>query len=535
MREPFVKASRLPSTIASLLILGFVIRLAIAWAPIEWLLRYVLADDSFYYFTIARNLSHGNGFSFDTIAETNGFHPLWMVPLVLIYSLVEEQILAVHVALTVSAFLEVGSVLLLYNMLCEMGTTRFLRTVAVGLYALSPILLSNAGPMNGMETSLNVLVMFGFLRQYWKMVSRGDFSGRSLFSVGFLAGLLLLARTDNIVLVSVSCMFLPLLVRSKSKEALLSLQTIFLTAFIVVSPWALWSLLKFGTLIQVSGVSVPFMIRAELNEQGWASTDYLVQFIKNLANTVTFFPVRLIDTRILSFPGVMVAAMVLVFTVALIRRSRTQNGPERNTAENLCRVLLVSAVLFVLAHTLRAVYMRGWYYMSLYPILLLCGATLARNFFEGVSRRNLQRLTILFLGIIAVISLRGLFAPRQGEMDKFRMARVMNSVLHEGVRVGSGNAGVYGYFFEKGIVVDLDGLVNNTAYESIRARDLEGYCSTVGITHLVDPIAGFERMAKYWNAEQTSPLSVLKIIHKEPGRTSADSIGLGQLISPEPP
>jgi cellobiose-specific phosphotransferase system component IIC len=268
------------------------------------------------------------------------------------------------------------------------------------------------------------------------------------------------------------------------------------------------------------------MIRTELNQQGWSSVDYLVQFMKNLANTVTFFPVRLLDTRILSLPALMVGFMLLISSVILIRRRRKQTGPERSIAEHFCFVLLASAVLFVLAHTLRAVYMRGWYYMSLYPILLLCGATLARNLFE---ERNIQRLAIVFLSIIAVISVHGLLGFRQGETDKFRMVQMMNSVLHQGARVGSGNSGVYGYFFEKGIVIGLDGLVNNIAYESIRARDLEGYCSKVGITHLVDPIAGFERMAKYWNAEQTNPLSALRIIHMVPGRLPADAIALGQL------
>jgi hypothetical protein len=37
----------------------------------------IIADDSFYYFEIARNAAQGLGFSFDSIEPTNGFHPLW--------------------------------------------------------------------------------------------------------------------------------------------------------------------------------------------------------------------------------------------------------------------------------------------------------------------------------------------------------------------------------------------------------------------------------------------------------------------------
>lgn len=35
-------------------------------------------DDGYYFMTIARNLVRGLGPTFDTIHETNGFHPLWL-------------------------------------------------------------------------------------------------------------------------------------------------------------------------------------------------------------------------------------------------------------------------------------------------------------------------------------------------------------------------------------------------------------------------------------------------------------------------
>ena len=43
--------------LGSILAGAFVLRLAIAWAPVEWLLRRVLADDPFYYFAIARHFA----------------------------------------------------------------------------------------------------------------------------------------------------------------------------------------------------------------------------------------------------------------------------------------------------------------------------------------------------------------------------------------------------------------------------------------------------------------------------------------------
>jgi hypothetical protein len=45
-----------------------------------------LAADSFYYFTVARNLASGAGVSFDGEYATNGFHPLWQLYTALFYA-----------------------------------------------------------------------------------------------------------------------------------------------------------------------------------------------------------------------------------------------------------------------------------------------------------------------------------------------------------------------------------------------------------------------------------------------------------------
>ncbi|MFH1841774.1 MAG: hypothetical protein ABIF77_01070 [bacterium] len=42
----------------------------------------LIADDAYYYFTIARNLAEGLGPTFDGLASSNGFHPLWQFLLV---------------------------------------------------------------------------------------------------------------------------------------------------------------------------------------------------------------------------------------------------------------------------------------------------------------------------------------------------------------------------------------------------------------------------------------------------------------------
>lgn len=58
----------------------------VANAPMSALAAW-LADDSFYYYQIARNIVLGNGATFDTLHWTNGWHPLYMLLCILVQAL----------------------------------------------------------------------------------------------------------------------------------------------------------------------------------------------------------------------------------------------------------------------------------------------------------------------------------------------------------------------------------------------------------------------------------------------------------------
>ena len=88
-----------------ILALGLVIRLAIAWQPFQFHLKYgPLVDDAFYSLNIARHLARGDGPTGDGINRTNGFQPLYvflMVPAYLVWP--EDRIKPIYAALTLQA------------------------------------------------------------------------------------------------------------------------------------------------------------------------------------------------------------------------------------------------------------------------------------------------------------------------------------------------------------------------------------------------------------------------------------------------
>jgi len=63
----------------------------------EETLAFLLYDDAYYYFGVARNLAAGHGSTFDGIHSTNGYHPLWCWLLVPVFALVDDPGRAVRV------------------------------------------------------------------------------------------------------------------------------------------------------------------------------------------------------------------------------------------------------------------------------------------------------------------------------------------------------------------------------------------------------------------------------------------------------
>mgnify|MGYP001100851924 CR=1 FL=1 len=69
----------------ALALLGTALRLGLVWSGACD--NRVVADDAFYYFAIARNVAAGLGPTFDGLAATNGFHPLWLLLLTPVFAL----------------------------------------------------------------------------------------------------------------------------------------------------------------------------------------------------------------------------------------------------------------------------------------------------------------------------------------------------------------------------------------------------------------------------------------------------------------
>lgn len=140
-------------------------------------------DDAYYYMEVADRIVDGQGSTFDGINPTNGYHPLWMLVLVVIRSIAQtvDKITFLRLALMAQSLLTAISLLLSWHIFSP------LRPVAL-IAGFALLLRCYHSPINAMETPL---VMFAMLLMIWVMLRR-----KSAVLMGIGAATLLLSRLD---------------------------------------------------------------------------------------------------------------------------------------------------------------------------------------------------------------------------------------------------------------------------------------------------------------------------------------------------
>lgn len=497
-----------------IILIAFFIRLIFAFAPIDWLLnRGILPDDAFYYFKIAENIANGNGVTFDSLSQTNGFHPLWMAVITPIFLFIHQKALAIHFILTISALIGSLAIWIFYRILFQLDISRKVRLAATFLFAFLPALyLSGAGTMNGLETSLNVFLIFLFILSYLRV-----FNSRKFVFFGFISGFLFLARTDNAILLLISWLFLAFLfIKNKEWFSIKKLLISGIISIVVVMPWFIWSYFNFGDIIQVSGKVIPFVVHQRLTLEGWDFFDYFLRYLNNIADSLIYLSGILIKSK-QSLGFIVVALGAAVFSGATFLFFRKNNSEPKKIFKQRMFILspfTATFFIFILIQTIRMVFFRSWYYFSVIPLLfliLIVVLDFAIAVFDRRANNFLLGGSFIYLGIVLFTFIRFIFFPLLGgEIGKYHMIQELNRITPSNSIVGAWNAGIYGYFFEKGKLINLDGVVNNEIYPYIKNRSVRDYAQKAGINYLVDD--EFTLQNKYWG--KSKPLGNINIITK---------------------
>lgn len=470
----------LPLLIATALVL----RLDWAWSELETLLRYAISDDAFYYFQIARNWAGGNGASLDGTTATNGFHPLWLALLVGVQALTSDAVLALRLGLSLGALLGAASVALLYRVVARSTGSTWAALFGAALYAVHPTTVTES--VNGLETELAIFTTAWVTDRYYSLCSAAPArTQRAAILLGLAGGALLLTRSDAVFLWA--ALLAGLVITSAGVRWALVAG---LVSSACVLPWLAWSQVSFGSVMQVSAVAIPELLRA----------DFLAAHGDDLAMRLTrsgFLVRRAFGADLPHLyavpPGlpawpVAVAGLAAVF--AALR------NPVARTALVRMLPLFVGVSFTLLWHAGVRWWTREWYFAPAGWVgaagLAVCfSALLAQARALSPTRRT---AALASLATLASLTILGLAAPplaarwrvaSEHRVQQLEAARWLATRTPPDARIGAFNAGIYSYFSGR-TVVNLDGAVNADAYAARRENRLLDYAVAARLDHLVD-------------------------------------------------
>jgi hypothetical protein len=253
-----------------------------------------ISDDAFYYMEIAKNIIAGLGSTFDEITQTNGYHPLWMLILVILGLVVKVDSLdfAVILLLLVNLFLVLGTYVF-HRLQGEiLGRKDQFYTAAIIFYFAALFIARS-----GMEVCLLFLVIPLFLLQLIRIERRPSLP--AFVALGFLASILVLSRLDAVLFAAVVLsLYAGMILSSREKLPTPKQLGAFAMGGVLFPIYLLYNLLNFDHVMPISGrVKALHFSGLFFSQRGWES---LVEAITTEPYLLAFFLLTIAGLGILS-------------------------------------------------------------------------------------------------------------------------------------------------------------------------------------------------------------------------------------------
>jgi len=467
---------------------GVAVMLAWAWLPVRTLIEWI-PDDSFYYFQPASLMARGYIPSFDGVHAGNGFHPLWMLLLVPVCALKPLGAdLPVHLGLSLAGVMYVFTGYLIYRILRQMGVSGLFSAYGGATFALWPSAVTTA--VDGEVTPVNVLVLALLFLVYTRILLAAKARRRDFVAWGLVAGLAVLARNDNTIVLGLMGLFYLLLRRGENKAASLALAAV--AAVAAVLPWLAWNYSVAGEVWPTSTWAVPMLEHAQPRYAGLDLGGYLATAWSKVVGYLTM----------LFFYSPLKAGVLVLYGVVAFAAIRGR----RLAVATLGIFLAALVALYVINAGVRW-YVRTWHLGMAFlvnQLFLWYGlyAVFGKMKWARAFAHAAAALAVGFFVVDGVYTSRHVYFPWQSEMlNGGRWA-----AAHPHYRIGAFNCGLLAYY-GAGNVVDLDGNMNVEGYRALRARRLYDYCRAEGVDYLVDYESwSLVRYRSFWPADRVGRL-----------------------------
>lgn len=487
-----------------------------------------LLDDSFYYFTLGRNLADGKGAMVDDQHLTTGFQPLWGGMSIIPALLTKDPIAMVHLfqwmGVVVSALACLMVYFLTYGVLQSdrhAGVIHVMALFNAALWYWHPHHVAYS--VNGMETTLSTFATLTMLVAFvtvYRMPSR-----RGVLFLGASMGLAFLARVDASMLILwlvLAIIIFPPIRGERIRTVIIA----GVMSALVISPWAIFTLAQGKFILPESGSAVrahtlytgqpnelppPLSVSSALNGDPTFATYYgqkMSQFTGELARQMYAFSMGIprhesiflndINLRVVNLDMThgtffVMVGFLFVGGVALFSQSPRAFG-----------FWVIAGLWMITAIILYSFVVISWWFYERYtlPIAEVVSILVLSAVYAGLLRLK-SKLFISFIMLIlnlliSLIYFGGFFNGEQGWISEvtvlndnaprsgfYEATQWLNENVSDDARIGAFQSGVIVYYTDA-TVINLDGKVNADAHRAMTDGRMWDYICEQNLDYVVD-------------------------------------------------
>jgi len=399
-------------------------------------------DDAYITFRYARNISQGQGFSYNPGEHVQGTTtPLYTLLLAGLATLLGAQHL-VWISFIIALLADVLNTWLMFRLASRLLGSNMAGLLVAGVFMVQPMRLNVAG--GGMETSLFILFLLAMYER--------QLLARQPVQAAVFAALAILTRIDAVLAVA------PVFLYALSTDRRSSLKAAGL-ALLLLTPWFAWATYYFGS-------PIPFSLTAKLAAYQGPDAGLTLIFLAIFLGTGS---VGLYQPIWIIFPGL---GTSLILGILGVRRLL---GTER-------RALAIAAyplVYYLVAAFMHVPMFFVWYFLPLMPGLLLMFfsgvlelARLTRSY-HSVAQKVLVSCAAAVLVLAPAILLAwqpGQAAARIPEAGFGLVCQQVQTQVRPGQVVFAPDIGILGWCLEKARILDPIGLVSPLSLDYMKQR-----------------------------------------------------------------
>jgi hypothetical protein len=403
-------------------------------------------DDFFYYLVVAKNLAFHGASTFNGLQATNGYHPLWLLTIALLY-----RVFGVHLPFFVAV------VVLIWLLICGsyFALRRTQRLLSIGpdaglACALFSITFMAVVSRTGMEVSLALF----WLSLFWERMAAQSLErqtpARALVS-GLFASALVLSRLDAcLVVAAYAC--LTLIRPSGARWTAVKQLLWFGAGLLPVAMYFAFNQIEFGTILPVSGLA------KNLKSTWFPST-----------STVSALALPHLVNLLFTWPSIMLCTLFLLQLQRAPYPAESAIRPDQRRVQ-LCVALHPIIFYSVLSFSSDWPTRWIWYLYPLVPVWALLGPTVIVRWIPLTRATALCLAAAVACGSL-VIMLDRVNANMNATYTLQRAFRLRDFAAAHPGRYGIGNAAGMASYLMPAPVVQLEGLVGDKALvDRIRRR-----------------------------------------------------------------